>query len=287
MFYSIVNVYTSLWFARQLSALQIIVTMRVIVVDGVYDRLDARTAIVNVAVELVRQSFPSDIVALVAGFNEYELRGVGFAVPVLQWNEVSAERWDESFAVCLGVVADNLPYAIIVESEGMEGASLFVADAVEGASPPTIQVVAVSPCIHAGVDDALLDILIGHSPQFHLVGAEVDSAVFDNHQIRCASHEHWSRVNEDKFVVVGDVHQMTTILLERLTVVGKVGQRHISNTPEESRVVLAAVDMGIFFGICSCIITVAGSFLSLQERWRSRTSTLYSQYSPLSNHRPQ
>ena len=93
MFYSIVNVYTSLWFARQLSALQIIVTMRVIVVDGVYDRLDVRTAIVNVAVELVRQSFPSDIVALVAGFNEYELRGVGFAVPVLQWNEVSAERW--------------------------------------------------------------------------------------------------------------------------------------------------------------------------------------------------
>lgn len=168
MFYSIVNVYTSLWFARQLSALQIIVTMRVIVVDGVDDRLDARTAIVNVAVELVRQSFPSDIVALVAGFNEYEFRGVGFAVPVLQWNEVSAERWDESFAVCLGVVADNLPYAIIVESEGMEVAALFVADAVEGASPPTIQVVAVSPCIHAGVDDALLDILIRHSPSFTL-----------------------------------------------------------------------------------------------------------------------
>ena len=171
--------------------------------------------------------------------------------------------------------------------------ALLVVDNTEGTTPPTYQVVGVSPRLVAGIDNVLLNVLVGVCQHLHVLGIKIDGSFLYDQQIRCSCINVGLVTDEDELMVfvdecqlvqpdltcieivlkalfigqadgvgarspgavgvfkgreltvVGYVHPMPSVLVQRLAVVFEVFQRYIGNTPEESRVVGAAVDMCI------------------------------------------
>ena len=72
-------------------------------------------------------------------------------------------------------------------------------------------------------------------------------------------------VRGGELAVVADVDLVAAVAIQRLGVVGKVGERHISHAPEEARIVAASVDMGVGAPAHGGGVAVGGALLAHQR----------------------